>query len=123
MLENIKCTKSYLGKSEMTSGNAYRVTLTYNGNSIWFIFNDNYLNKSNKRDFVYSLLTDAQAYKYAENVNDFADEFGYDFYDRADYSKVNKIYQACKKQYDRVCKLFTSTEAEILERELEALGY
>lgn len=120
MLENIKCTKSYIGKSEMTSGNAYRVTLTYQGKSIWFIFNDNYLNKSNKRDFVYCLLSDAQAYKYAENVCDFADEFGYD---RADYSKVNKIYQACKKQYDRVCKLFTSTEADILNRELEALGY
>lgn len=123
MLENIKCTKTYLDKSEMTSGNKYRITLTYNGNSIWFIFNDNYLNKSNKRDFVYCLLTDAQAYKYAENVNEFADEFGYDTYDRADYSKVNKIYQACKKQYDRLCKLFTSTEAEILEKELEALGY
>lgn len=118
MLESIKCTKSYIGKSEMTSGNAYRITLTYNGKSIWFIFNDNYLNKSNKRDFVYSLLSDAQAYKYAENVDSFMDEFCY-----TNYAKAKRVYNACKKQYDRVCKLFTSTEAEILERELEALGY
>ena len=118
MLESIKCTKSYIGKSEVTSGNTYRVTLTYNGKSVWFIFNDNYLNKSNKRDFVYCLLSDAQAYECAKDVNGFMDEFCY-----TDYTEAKRIYNACKKQHERICKLFTSTETEILDRELVALGF
>ena len=30
MLDKIKCTKTDLGKSDLTTGNKYRVTLTYN---------------------------------------------------------------------------------------------
>ena len=53
LLKQIKCKKSYMHKSDMTSGNAYRVTLTYKGKSCRFIFNDNYLNASKKKKTFY----------------------------------------------------------------------
>lgn len=120
MLESIKMTKTYLGKSEMTSGNKYRITLTYNGKSVWFLFHDNMWNNSPKTHIIDCFVRDAYDYMNYKNIYEFADEFGYDM---EDYSIAKRAYNGCKKQYDRLCKLFTSTEAEILERELEALGF
>ena len=118
MLEKIKSTKSYIGKSEMTSGNEYRVTLTYNGKTIWFNFHDNVYNKSNKNDFVYALLSDAQAYEYARDINDFKDEFCY-----SDYNTAKRVYNGCKKQYERLNKLFSDDEICEIDNELMALGF
>ena len=117
LLNQIKCTKTYTGKSNMTSGNSYRITLTYKGRKCSFIFNDNYLNESGKKDLVQCLLMDAEAYNNARDFEDFALEFGYN----ADSIQAYKIYKACKKQAEKVSRLFTSKEIEQLFMEVEEL--
>lgn len=114
LLNEINTTKTYIGKSDFTSGNAYRVTLTRNGKRIGFIFNDNIYNESDKNDFIYSLLRDSQAYEFCYNLADFMNE-----YDYTDYKQAKNIYNACKKQSERLHKLFNNTEIEILEKIFE----
>ena len=115
ILTNIKCIKKCLGKSDLTSGNKYRITLTYNNKTVWFIYNDNYMNKSDLKDILYCLILDATAYENAYNFADFCNEFGYD----SDSMKAYKIYQACKKQLDRYNKLFTQEEKDFLQNLLQ----
>lgn len=114
LLDEINTTKTYIGKSEMTSGNAYRVTMTRNGKSIGFIFNDNIYNESDKNDFIYSLLSDSQAYESTRDLTDFMNEYGY-----TDAKQARQAYNACKKQSDRLYKLFNTTEIETLEKIFE----
>ena len=114
LLNEINTTKTYIGKSDLTSGNAYRVTLTRNGKSIGFIFNDNIYNESDKNDFIWSLLLDSQAYENARDLTDFMLAFCYD-----DYKQAKTIFDACKKQSNRLHKLFNDTEIETLEKIFE----
>lgn len=114
LLDEINTTKTYIGKSEMTSGNAYRVTMTRNGAKIGFIFNDNIYNESDKDDFIYSLLRDSQAYEYACDFAYFMNEFGY-----TDAKKAQQAYNACKKQSERLHKLFNTIEIKTLEKIFE----
>lgn len=114
LLDEINTTKTYIGKSEMTSGNAYRVTMTRNGVKIGFIFNDNIYNESDKNDFIYSLLRDSQAFESTRDLTDFMHEFGY-----TDAQKAKQAYDACKKQSERLHKLFNDAEIETLEKIFE----
>lgn len=114
LLNEIRTTKTYIRKSEMTSGNAYRVTMTRNGIKIDFVFNDNIYNESDKNDFIFSLLRDSQAYENARDLTDFMLDFGYD-----NIQQAKKVYIACKKQSERLHKLFNSTEIEIFENIFE----
>lgn len=111
LLNTLKVKKTYLRKSEMTSGNASRITLTRNKKTVYFIYHDNYYNNSNINDFVWCLLMDAQAYECSYNFADFCNEMGYD----DDSMKAYKIYLACKKQAERLHKLFNDTEIESLK--------
>lgn len=114
LLNEINTTKTYIGKSDLTSGNAYRVTLTRNGVKVGFIFNDNIYNESDKNDFIYSLLSDSQAYENARDLTDFMLAFGY-----TDAKQAKQVYNACKKQSERLHKLFNTTEIETLEKIFE----
>lgn len=114
LLNEISTTKTYIGKSDLTSGNAYRVTLTRNGKGIGFVFNDNIYNESDKNDFIFSLLRDSQAYENARDLTDFMLDFGYD-----NTPQAKKVYNACKKQSERLHKLFNNTEIEMLEKIFE----
>lgn len=118
MLEKITCKKVYKGKSEMTSGNAYSVTLYYNGKRCGFTFHDNIRNESDKNDFLYSLLMDADAYNNTRDIDDFASEFGYE-----KISECIRAYKACKAQAEKVKRLFTEEEVEAIYAELEEAGY
>lgn len=106
ILDKINVTKKLIGKSEMTSGNAYRVTISYNGKRVWFIFNDNYMNDADKKELVECLWLDATAYEYNQDLGDFINEFGYNDDIKAGIS----AYNGCKKQYERFNKLFTKLE-------------
>ena len=114
LLNEINTTKTYIGKSDMTSGNAYRVTLTRNGIKVGFIFNDNIYNESDKNDFIFSLLRDSQAYEFCYNLTDFMNE-----YDYTDYKQAKTIFDACKKQSERLHKLFNDAEIGTLEKIFE----
>lgn len=111
LLSLIKCSKIDLGKSKVTSGNAYRVTLVHGGERCSFVFNDNFKNESDKKDFLYCLFLDAQCYDNARDVWDFAREYfgGYD-----DMKSARKAYDACRKQYARLHRLFNKAEIELL---------
>ena len=114
LLNEINTTKTYIGKSDCTSGNAYRITLTRNGVKVGFIFNDNIYNESDKNDFIYSLLSDSQAYENTRDLTDFMNEYGY-----TDAKQAKQAYDACKKQGERLHKLFNNTEIKTLEKIFE----
>lgn len=114
LLNEINTTTTYIEKSDLTSGNAYRVTLTRNGVKVGFIFNDNIYNESDKNDFIYSLLSDNQAFESTRDLADFMLAFGY-----TDAKQAKQAYNACKKQSDRLHKLFDDTEIETLKKIFE----
>ena len=103
----VVASKVCMGKSKETSGNEYSVVLKYNGNSISMLYHDNYKNKSDKDEFLYALLLDGVAYENCYNLADFMDEFGYE-----DKTKATKAYNACKRQCEKLHRLFTYEEIE-----------
>lgn len=111
LLRMIKCKRVYVGKSKMTSGNKYKIYLCYKGHRCVFEFNDNFKNESKKQDFIRCMLLDAQAYEYARDVYDFAEEFGYGYENLAE---ARKAYRACEMQSIRVHRLFNEQEIDIL---------
>ena len=109
LLGMIKCTKTRIGESKVCSGDEFRITLTYKGKKAVFRFHDNYLNKSDKSDFIYSLLLDAQAYDNCRDIYEFVREYGYKNIQVARYT-----YKACKEQSERVHRLFNEQEIQVL---------
>lgn len=123
LLEKIKLIKKeYQGKSDLTSGNAYKITIGYNKKRYTFIFNDNYKNESNKHDFIYAILSDYQCYKSVYNEDDFIKEFGYDDSVEA-FRRGIEAYKSCKKTAQAIERLFTHEEIIQLENEFEEIGY
>lgn len=114
LLESVKTTKTNRGKSKMTAGNKYEIKMTHNDKTIDFVYNDNIHNKGDKNDFLYALLSDAMAYKYAINLGDFMAEFGYE-----DEEQAKDIFNACKIQYKKLKYLFTEKQIEELEKIFE----
>ena len=114
ILDKIEVSKRVKGKSKMTSGDEYEITATYNGNTIKFSYNDNYMNNSDKRDFLYALMSDADAYCLYSDFDDFVDEFGYD-----DPKQAYKAYKGCKDLYYKASTLFDEEEWDELLTELE----
>lgn len=110
ILNTITTTKTLKGKSTMTAGNHYEITMTRNGKTITFDYHDNIHNKSNKKDFVFALLSDATAYESTRNAFDFMAEFGY-----TDPQQAKEVYNACRVQRNKLYKLFTSEEIEELQ--------
>lgn len=115
ILEKIKAKKTYLKKSNMCSGDEFLITITYNNKKASFHYHDNYMNKGVKEDFLVALYNDALAYYEHENdFNGFMFEYGYE-----EPSKAKKVYDACKRQNDRLTKLFDEDELSQLVVELE----
>lgn len=106
----VKETHTTQGKSTMTAGNYYNITLTKGGQFVRFQFHDNIHNDASLCDFVYALLMDANAYESTTDAFDFMAEFGY-----TNPQKAKEVYNACKKQAERLNKLFTSEEVEQLQ--------
>lgn len=109
LLSQVRCTKVCKGKSKVTSGDKYRIYLSHRDNHCSFIFNDNYNNSSSKRDIVFCLWLDADCYESVDDVYDFAREFCYN-----DINEAKKAYKECEKQSERLHRLFTDAEIEIL---------
>ena len=120
LLSMIKCTKVLIGDSWSlynkdeadfyTSGNAYRITLSYHGKRCSFVFHDNFKNESNKRDFVKCLILDAEGY---DNNHDYW-QFCRAFYGFTNDRQARKAYAGCKAQSERLHRLFNQNEIDIL---------
>lgn len=115
-IDNVKVSKTDLGKSTMTSGNAYRITLTHNGKKASFIFNDNYRNASGKEDLIVCLYNDAMAWAYHQCFEDFVWEYGYEIHQ---LKEAKKAYDECKKQDRRLSRLFSLEEINAIPELLE----
>ena len=112
ILDLIKVYKKDLGKSEKTTGNKYEITMAYMGKQICFDFHDNYKNASEKMDFLYALMIDANAVKYTKDIKGFCDCYGYGNENARD---VIDIYNNCKLQLKKYNILFTETEQQEIE--------
>ena len=108
-IDKISCHKTRMGKSEMTSGNKFHITLMYKGKRCSFVFHDNFRNASKKEDFLYCLYLDAQAFEGVEDLREFMNEFGY-----TDFKKAGVVYSKCAKQSERLHRLFTDEEIALL---------
>lgn len=113
ILSKIKFSRTFVRKSEMTSGNEYKIVLSYNGKQATFAFHDNFENKSSFKDWIYCLVLDMNAFDYSKDVYDFANSFGYAY---EDISKAHKAYNGCKANSAKMHRLFTEDELEILSR-------
>lgn len=52
------------------------------------------------------MLASVEKYEVADNLDDFAWEFGYKLDDPDEVKRVKKIWEACRKQYERLLDLF-----------------
>lgn len=91
--------------------------IKYNGKQFSFPYQCNIAHsKPNIKDCMDCLLLDASSYEQSQDILDFANEFGYDMYE--DKAKVRKIYNACKKTYNRLNTIFTDVELNELYEEI-----
>lgn len=126
LLNSIKTKKEYIEKSSLTSGNTYKVTITYNKKSCTMKFHDNYRNESDKLDFVMCLLMDSECFESASSYEGFCQDFGYEPYEEKYYypyygknKKSYAIYKACERQYKKLHRLFNDEEIEELQEMLQ----
>ena len=115
-IDNVKVSKTDLGKSAITSGNAYRIILTHNGKKASFIFNDNYRNASGKEDLIVCLYNDAMAWAYHQCFEDFVWEYGYEL---RQFKEAKKAFDECRKQDRRLSRLFSIEEINAIPELLE----
>lgn len=113
LYDGIQIKATLVGKSQMTSGDEYKIRLEHNGQFVILPYHTNINNTIDKRDIVECLLSDSEAYENTVDVTDFAYTFGYN-----DYIKAKKAYQECKKQSERLRKLFDDSEIAILQESI-----
>lgn len=115
ILSKIKCHVVDLGLSRdlkngiiRTKGNAYKVTLSYRGHRYTMVYHDNVKNESTLRDYVSTLVREADVYDSCRDVYDFATQFGYTL------REAYPVYKALAKQSEAVHRLFTNSELDYL---------
>ena len=85
----------------------YLITLTRKGKQYRFPFYDsNYNWKHNKRPSCYEVLACVEKYDQPDDLEEFAREFCYPMDTVHEMKLVKKIWEGCKKQYERLLDLF-----------------
>ena len=107
-IEQIAVVDRFPGDNKATGNRyKYRITIKRNGKSYQFPFYDsinNYI--TNKRPNKYDVLLCIEKYEIYGDVWDFAEEYGYNISDHESYNNVQRIYNACKTQYNKLLRLF-----------------
>lgn len=94
----------------------YNVRIDRNGKSYSFPFYDSVNNyRKNERPTAYDILACVEKYEIYGDIWDFASGYGYEIHDKKTYSKVNRIYNACKIQYNKLLRLFGAEFMEELQ--------
>lgn len=97
-------------QSPMTGGYLYNVRINRNGKSWTFRFSDCKANyQTNRRPTKYSVLACIEKYNpkdYAEDMWDFAKEYGYKVTDKKSFDETERIYKAVQKEYKNVMRMF-----------------
>lgn len=85
----------------------YHVTLSREGKCYTFPFYGSIASYEKGESITaYDVLACLQKYELPGDVWDFADEYGYKIDSRSEYMRVNRIYSACKKEYNSLLDLF-----------------
>lgn len=71
-----------------------------------------------KEEFIQCLILDAESYEANTDYIQFCKEFGYD-----DIKEGKKVYNACKRESERIHKLFTDEEIAEINKELVKKWY
>ena len=113
---NFKFKVARMGEGDK-GANKYKVTIENNGEKFNTTFTDSLYNtwnntRSSNFEIMYCIISDACTYSYYDTLEDFADNTGYDIYE--DRKKVERIFNACKKTYDNIERVFGSDGFEIL---------
>lgn len=99
----------------------YNVVVKYNGKQYSSTYQCNAKEMPKVKDIIYCLLLDASSYDNARDIEDFANEFGYELYEYDYVTKYNKeterIYKACKKTSEAMHRMFTDEEIDTLHEE------
>ena len=86
---------------------SYTVKIRRNGMSFQTIFYEsinNYI--ENKRPSQYDILACLQKYEVADDIWDFAQEYGYEIHCKTDYNSVAKTHKACKREYEKLYRMY-----------------
>lgn len=116
ILKNLTSKKVIVGKSKLTAGNEYMITLTRKDNGVKMIFNyhDNIYNDSKKIDFVSALIIERSYVIFSKSMNDFCCYFGYDH----DYERGCEVYRQIRENNRKLKEFFTRTELKVLSQTL-----
>lgn len=68
----------------------------------------------NKKPTEYDILACLTTYDVGD-IEDFISEFGYEIKKRGDFTRIQNIYNAVKKEYEDVCRCFTEKQIEKLQ--------
>lgn len=115
LLENLIVTCEFMKydkyfKNDKDYRNIYKITIKRGNISISFSYGDSVYNSINKvQPSLYDILACCKTeYDITDTYENFCDEFGYE-------KKTSKnLFDACKKQSDKLKKIFTETEIECL---------
>lgn len=77
-------------------------------------------NESMKQDFLHCCFLDAFGYINSQNIYDFSDEFGYDYYENP--KEIKRIYSLCEKAYNKLSDMF-GEDFDDLNEYIEELNY
>ena len=103
-------------KSDNQWHDKYTVTIRRNGMSYSFQFyNSAYATARNERPTAYDVLACVEKYIPDGDVWDFANEYGYEIYDKQTFNRVSKIYKACEKQANKINRIFDDCMDELYE--------
>ena len=115
----------YLGRDEKQERDNYLVNIvTPLGNmqvKFWDSIKDTIDNINRERSCLarrsptaYDILSCLTTYDVGD-IEDFIIEFGYEIKKRGDFTRIQNIYNAVKKEYEDVCRCFTEKQIEKLQ--------
>lgn len=116
-MEKFTFCKTRIEKSEMTSGDKFRITLTTNKGirKRTFIFNDNYLNNSSKEEIMRCLVDDFYIVdNYYGNIKSFMRDYGYE-----DIHRANEVFNLCHQNHRNLALVLGRKIIEQLREELK----
>ena len=94
----------------------HRVTITRNHKRWTFSFYDSIVRKESPTP--YDVLACIEKYDPGVNIEDFACEYGYDYEpweDEQEARRIERIYNACLKEYENCCRIFGDALDELRE--------
>lgn len=119
--EEVEMSYEYVGKSDMTAGNHYVVTLERNGNSMTCDYHTNIYDELHVSEIIECLLMDRMTMKcmYPNywTVDHFRWEYGYSEDHKSD-EELKTIMETIEKNSKDLETLFTEEELETIKNDL-----